>query len=367
MGMGRPTLCFVFIMLPVIVLNHLYNQICFLIDELFFSSYKKISINRPIFIVGPPRCGTSMFLELLNKSEDITSTKAWELHFAPSICQKLFYRKIGKIDRLFGNPLKKKYFKVRYKIFSEFDKIHKSSLFHYEEDAMLFYHSASTPFFLFFFPFLELKTPFTDFDQSVTPEYKTRYMKFYKECIQKHLFVHGKDKTYLSKNPLFSYYILTLQKHFPDARFIFMTRTPYNVVPSTFSLMTYFKGHSYYIDKDFLKTALMEIIQKQYTYPFEVLDFENKQRHIMIQYHDLMGNPKAVVEKILDRFGISCSEELKQALSERQSGAKKYVSRNTYSLAKYNISESQFKAIFKDILTTYEYEEEDNINYAAQY
>lgn len=365
-GFGPTTLRFIFFMLPLIVLNYFINQFFFLLDEIFFFSYRKISIDHPIFIVGPPRCGTSLFMDLLNKSNDITSTRLWELLFAPSICQKLFCLQIGKIDRFFGSRLYKLYVKVNKKQMAEFKKIHDTSLLHYEEDAMLFYHSANSPFYLFYFPFRELKTLFLNFDHLTTPAYQTRYMKYYEKCLQKHLYVFGKNKTYLSKNPLFSAYLLTLKRHFKDARFIFMTRTPYNVVPSTISLSTYFKTYKRYTDEESIKASVLEMLQMQYTYPLEILDFEDEKNNIMIQFQDLVDHQKAVVEKVLDRFQISCPEELKQALSERQKRDKKYVSKNNYSLEKYNISESQFKAFFKDILTTFGYEEREYEHHAAQ-
>lgn len=356
---GRTTLRFVFILFPMVVMNHVFNRFFFLLDEIFFHSYRKIRIKRPIFIVGPPRCGTSMFMDVLNKSGEITSTKLWELLFAPSICQKLLYLQIGKIDRFFGSRLYKLYVKVNEKKMAEFKKIHDTSLFHYEEDAMLFYHSANSPFFLFVFPFKELKAPFMNFDHQTTPAYQTRYMKYYEKCIQKHLYVFGKNKTYLSKNPLFSTYLLTLKRHFKDARFIFMARTPYNVVPSTISLSTHFKAYKRYADEELIKTGVLEVLQVQYTYPIEILDFDDDKNNIMIQFQDLIDNQKAVVERVLERFQISCPEELKQALSERQKKDKNYVSKNKYSLEKYNITESQFKAFFKDIMTTFGYEERE--------
>jgi hypothetical protein len=290
----------------------------------------------------------------------------WELLLAPSICQKLLLLQIGKIDRFFGSRLYKLYVKVNEKQFGEFKKIHDTSLFHYEEDAMLFYHSANSPFYLFTFPFRELRTPFIDFDHLTTPAYQTKYMKYYEKCIKKHLYVFGKNKTYLSKNPLFSTYLLTLKRHFKDARFVFMARTPYNVVPSTISLSTFFKTYKRYTDDESIKTSVLEVLQMQYTYPLEVLDFKDKQDNIMIQFQDLVDHQKAVVENVLERFQISCPEELKLALSERQKKDKNYVSKNKYSLDKYNISESQFKAFFKDILTTFGYEENEYDQRATQ-
>jgi HlyD family secretion protein len=349
---------FLFIQLPLILLSHLFHQFFFLLDELFFPSYRKVGTDSTIFIVGPPRCGTSLLMKLLNTSDDITSMKLWELCFAPSICEKLFWLQIGKIDRFLGGWLFRTYSAINDKLLGRFKEIHDTSLFHFEEDAMVLYHSANSPFYLFSFPFLELKSPLFDFDRTASPAYKARYMKYYKRCIQKHLFVFGKQKRYLSKNPLFSSYILTLKEHFNDARFVFLIRNPYEVVPSTVSLATYFKGYRLYVDDSFMTMAILEVLRAQYAYPFEVLDFTDTRQHAMIRYSDLVADPKATVEDLLNRFQVDCTDQLKNALTLSARQAHKYVSRNGYSFEKYNIGEAQFNAYFGKIIDTFGFEEQ---------
>ncbi len=355
-GLGVTTLCFLFILLPLFFLNNIYNQFFFLLDELLFFSYRKIKIDRPVFIVGPPRCGTSFFLDLVNKSYDMSSTKLWELYLAPSICQKLFWLQIGKIDRLLGSPLHKQCLRINDLVMGEFNKIHQTSLFHNEEDAMLFYHTGNSPFLIFVFPFKELMELFKEFDRSTSPESRMKFMKYYKKCIQKHLFVFGKDKTYVSKNPFFSTYIITLKEHFKDARFIYMTRTPYQVVPSAMNLCTWSKRFTRYIDYESAKDAILEMLKTQYTYPLENLDFKDQERNLLVQFQDLVNNPKGTVEKVLERFQISCTDELRRLLSEKIKNKQNYVSINRHSLKKYNIDESQFNKYFGKILSIFEYE-----------
>lgn len=357
-GFGKPTWRFLFVLLPLIILNNLFHQFFFLLDELFFPSYRKIDTDHTIFIVGPPRCGTSLLLDLLNHSNDISSMRLWELHVAPSICEKLFWLQVGKIDRFLGSPLSRKYLEINDKILGNFKNIHQTSLFHFEEDAMLFYHTGNSPFYLFVFPFDELKSQLLDFDRSTSPDDAARFMAYYKKCIQKHLFVFGKQKTYLSKNPLFSSYILTLKEHFKEAKFVFMTRTPYEVVPSAISLSTYFKYYTQYRDDASIRDAIMRMLTTQYVYPLEVLDFTDMRHNAMICFSDLIADPKATVERVLKQFQIVCPEDMKNTLTERARQNDNYISRNKYSFEKYNISDAQFNAHFKEIISIFGYEEQ---------
>lgn len=356
-GFGRTTLAYLFVTLPFIYLNYLFHQFFFLLDEIFFPSYRNISVESTTFIVGPPRCGTSYFLNLLNKSGDISSMKLWELYFAPSICLKLFWLQIGKFDRFFGSPLYRMQQKLTDRIMGDFKKVHDTGLFHFEEDAMLFFHTGNSPFYLFSFPFEELIPQFMNYDRVASPAYKSKYMKYYKRCIQKHLFVFGRDKTYLSKNPFFSTYVQTLREHFQDAKFIFMVRTPYEVVPSAMSLSSFSKRYTRYVDDEFVKKMALRILHRHYTYPLEVLDFSDPRHNVMIKYGDLTSDPKMMVEKVLEQFQMPCSDLLRRALSEKQKQAKHYVSKNLYSLEKYNISEADFQQYFDGILASFGFEE----------
>lgn len=358
LGFSPTTLFYLFISLPMIVSGHLIHQFFFLMDEIFFRSYRKISTDKTIFIVGPPRCGTSTMLDILNHSDEITSMKMWGITVAPAISEKLLYLQLGKLDRFLGSPLFKLYNKLNDKLLGDFKKVHDTNLFNFEEDAMLFYHSANSPYYPMLFPFEELKTPFLDFDQSTTPEYKRKYMNYYKRCIQKHLYVYGKDKIYLSKNPNFCPWIHTIKEHFKTAKFIFMTRTPYKVVPSILTLSTFFGGYKKYnLDIEAVKIGALTATQVQYNYPFEAMDFEDKEHYAMIQFDDLVSDPKETVENLLNQFDLNCPDELQRILDQRSKKEKNYVSQNKYSFEKYNISHEEFLSYFEEILVRFGYEE----------
>jgi hypothetical protein len=76
-------------------------------------------------------------------------------------------------------------------------------------------------------------------------------MKYYKECVQRHLFArfglwseyfpkHYADKKiiYTSKNPTFTYRLKVLYKTFPDCKVISLVRDPVESVPSLASFLS---------------------------------------------------------------------------------------------------------------------------------
>ena len=79
------------VLFPSYVTMLLVNWACLGLDELLFPRFRKQKIVRPLFIVGPPRTGTTLLHRLLAKDDQFTSMRTWEILFAPSIVQKRFW------------------------------------------------------------------------------------------------------------------------------------------------------------------------------------------------------------------------------------------------------------------------------------
>ena len=78
--------------LAIFLVTSIHNIFLF-IDEILFFSFKKIKINKPLFIVGIPRSGTTFLHRTLSQDSDkFTTFQLWEFLLAPSITQKLLLR-----------------------------------------------------------------------------------------------------------------------------------------------------------------------------------------------------------------------------------------------------------------------------------
>jgi len=137
-----------------------------------------------------------------------------------------------------------------------------------------------------------------------------------------------------------------------------MTRTPYQVVPSALSLSTFFGGFKKYSDLESMKSGALQVLQKQYTYTYEAMDFEDEKHYAMIRFDDLVSDTKTTVENLLEQFALNCPKELKSTLDQRSKKEKHYVSKHNYSLDKFNISRVEFVAYFEEILTRFGYEKQ---------
>ena len=333
-----------------ILFFYLINNMFFLVDELVFFSYRKISVKTPMFIIGPPRSGTSFFHRLLAENKQFTSMKMWEIMFAPAISQKYLFLFFGKMDGLLGSPLYKIIKNLDSKVFSRMSKYHKTGIFEYEEDAYIFRHIGTTPFMSLNWPFMSVQNLFLNFDEVASKEYKEMNMHFYEKCIKKHLFVFGNDKTYVSKNPLFSSYVKTLCEKFESANFIYIYRTPYEVVPSALSLVTYLFSFWSLLDPPAIKKIMLEALRIYYRHPLEVLNHADK-RKIMVSYTELVKSPKSTIEGVFSALGLSTSSEYEHYLEEQDQRSKGFVSKNSYTYEQYGLSKSEIGEIFEDIFS----------------
>ena len=104
-------------------------------DRVFFPGYRKQPIDRPIFIVGNPRSGTTFLHRLLlGAGGDLAAFELWEMLFPAMTARKLLGRVITRFERL--SP-------ARYHP----SDIHDTSLRGIEtDDALWFFRTMDGPF-----------------------------------------------------------------------------------------------------------------------------------------------------------------------------------------------------------------------------
>ena len=314
------------------------NRICFLIDALFYRGFKRIDVSKPLFIIGFPRSGTTHLQRLFMKDEkQFTALKLWEIQFAPSIVQKKFFLLVGRLDRKFGSPLYQRVLAWENKTFEEAHKMHPISFFEPEEDERILAHIFGSAFLSFMFPFEEMR-PFVHFDNALPPKQRRRIMRFYKNCVKRHLYVFGKDKVFVSKNPAFSSKIHSLYQTFPDARIVYMGRTPFEAVPSAISWMSYNFKAFHEMPRPYETERIIDWISHWYTEPIEALNHHSEDMWAIETYNDLVSDPAGFMERVCNRFGYAISSNFREILDAENQRARTYQSRHQYDLAEMGLT-----------------------------
>jgi len=236
-GIARPGLrhyaasAAVLLALPLLLA---YHAVGFLLDELLFRGYRAVEVESPVFVLGPPRSGTTAVHEVLADDERFTTFRTWECFFGLSVTWRRFWRGVGRVDRRLGRPLGRLADFMTARLAGGLRDVHPVRLDAPEED-----YFALLPLlwcFILVVPFPDAPWPWRwgRFDEALSAREKARVMRAYRRAIQRHLYVH-RGKRYLAKNAAFAPLAHTLLDAFPDARVLCCLRAPRAALSSQLS------------------------------------------------------------------------------------------------------------------------------------
>jgi hypothetical protein len=342
---------FLIVYLPL----EIFTRLCYIFDELFFPGYRQQKVKQPVFIIGNFRSGTTFMQRILAKDKDrFVGIKAWEIVFAPSIIMRKIVRIILKIDAKIGNPIR------RLILASEKQTLHKIDFHHfrwndYEEDDFFNMHSFSCfGLWIYSVPFIIVKD-LMRFDEVLPNVLRQRIMAFYDRLIKRHLYAHGSKKRLLSKNPTCTSKIESLLEVYPDAKFILIVRDPQEVIPSQMNMLAFGwnKMANPLVPFPYAE-EIMEMTEYFYRYPDKKLrELPDDQKYV-VEYRQLIANPKATIEKIYRRFGFELSQQYWQTL-KKESALTQNHQNGRYPLSKMGLRKAQIAERFDYILDEIEF------------
>jgi hypothetical protein len=168
--------------------------------------------------------------------------------------------------------------------------------------------------------------------------------------VQKHLYVFGKNKQFLSKNPLFCGTVQSLNETFPDAKFICLVRSPLEAVPSALSLLS--SGFNIVLspcEPYPLLEGQLEMINHHYHYPLEKLAALPPDRQQVINYQELVTHPAQTVIDIYKNLGFAMTPALMEMVRREEEKARAYKSKHEYSPEQFGLTREAIVARYEDI------------------
>lgn len=203
-----------------------------LLDEILHPAYRRQAVERPLFIVGLPRSGTTTLHHSLADDPHLTTFRAWECLFALSITWRRGLHRAARLDRHCGRPLGRLLDRLEARLTRGLAGVHDTGLHRPEEDYLAFLPVLAC--FILVLPWPDAPDPWRAgrFDTALTPAQRSRLMAFYRRCIQRHLYAHGGGQRFLSKNAAFAPLLGSLLDTFPDAAVIWCRRDPVRAVSS---------------------------------------------------------------------------------------------------------------------------------------
>jgi hypothetical protein len=332
----------------------LFVWVCMLIDNLFFRAYKSQAVLAPVFVIGNFRSGTTRLHRLLaGDTDNFTTTKLWEVLFAPTVTQRYLGRKIARLDRLLGSPVQSalRWIEGRWQ---QQVVMHEIALTQPEEDEYLLLHIWSAMTIGLSAGVLDEARPYVRFDEDLPERRRRKIMRFYRSCLQRHLYAGDAKLIYLAKNPALTPKIDSLLHEFPDARFIYLVRNPMDAVPSFISMME-FSWRVLGLDADTpeLKQFIIDMACYWYRYPLERLAQEPDSRYIVVKYDDLARQPEKVLANIYEHFGLQQSDRYRAMLQSAAAQARDYQTRHEYSVENTGMTQEELNTMFADVMKRY--------------
>ncbi|MEA3365389.1 MAG: sulfotransferase, partial [Candidatus Hydrogenedentes bacterium] len=273
---------------------------------------------------------------------------------APSIIQRRIFRGLARIDAVLGGFGRRAVNALDRRFFRKLKNLHPQSLFKPDEDEQVLFPMFCSASLAILFPFESEMAHLVRFDEDVSPNLRHDIMWFYHKMVQRHLYVHGAAKCYLSKSPAFSVKLQSIREIFPDAKVVCNVRSPYQCIPSLASLGKFYwdvfgntlKGNRF-------RDTFMEISQSFYQAPMHVLPKWPENQYAFLLYPDLMTHPKASIEGIYARFAWSISPEYEEFLAEQERKQKQYKSKHVYSLEEQGVTPAMLLEYMGDVFDFY--------------
>jgi hypothetical protein len=355
----RKRIVFLLLFYLVWPIGSLFIWLGFLLDDIFFPGYKKQSIEKPLFILGNFRSGSTFLHRLLSRdAENFTSLTTFDIYLAPSVTSKKIIRFIARIDRAFGGPLKRAALAFDRRSLGKV-RIHRISFFQPEEDENIHMHIWSTYFVSFLFPFMDEMPPYQFFDEALSKDEKRRIMAFYKSMLQRHMYATGK-KHFVAKNPAFCPKIETLAEFFLEARILYLVRNPLDMLPSTISWINYArrvftepKEQYLYLDE------IVKMTQFWYRHPLAYLDSHPSDLHLILKYDDLISDPERVIRDFYRRFGYAEGPRLSRIVAESVEETLAQQGDHVYSYEEMGFTREGIIALYPEIFERFKFDKRE--------
>jgi len=349
-GRGR----MLFRLLVLVPLGSGFHAACFMLDYLLFPRLWRQQVEKPVFIVGHARSGSTLLHRLLAADgETFSYFLYWETFF-PSLLQKKAIRAFGRIDaRWLGGAIRRRLEAWDDKTFGKYRHIHDTSLWNSEEDQFVMRAAFVTQQWALDIPMLDILDLF-HVDQMPARK-KRRWLHHYRECVKRQLLLNGGNRIHLSKNPMMSGWVEALLSTFPDARIAVVMRDPRQCIPSVLKLVELSWRGKGWRREDYAASlrALTEVSFDTFRHPREVLARNPGTPQVVVDYRELTAQPRATVLGVYRNFDLPVSAAFDAYLAAQEQKERGHSTHFEYSIDDFEISRERIERELGDFFDDY--------------
>ncbi len=345
-GFGR-----VFLLYLLVPFFLLFTRVTLFLDGIFFPKYRKLQVTSPVFIIAHPRSGTTFLHQLLTQTGEFVAFEAWQL-FLPSLTARALLKPI-----------------VNYLIRKNHNTIVPSQagsetrLDGVKTEEWLFLHKLDTQFLMTFSPlcFDEQEHPELRLYDQQSESRRQSSMGFFKGCLQRQMYYTGKSQV-IAKMHFSTHRIKTLLEAFPDAKFIYLVRSPHETVPSRLSLNRNVLNRLWGLE-NITPEKLKRWQERKYLYSIDLYRYfydvhktnqVSSNSVMVLPYNELLIDLNKAFEKIVAFTGIKPGDRLRQAIEHRAQLQKDYKRKHqVMKLEDFGLTEEQISEDFSFVFEEY--------------
>lgn len=331
---------FLYLIIPIYRL--FYSILYFIgsfIDALFFRNYKKIEIEKPVFLVGHPRSGTTFIHKFFIKNcNEFEGMYLWRMIFPTLISRFIIKPILPFINKFFPKNL--------------YDpNIHKTGFLEPEtDDAALFFKSFDGMFSWLYFSALNNYENFNELENDLIKTSKLNPVLLnLKTLYKKNLYKSTRSKRIFSKSFSLILNLREVKNVFPDAKLIILIRDPLEVIPSSLSLARNVQMNLNKFDK-------LSLIEKneyyRNLYSASILFYKKlinqindnlirREDYILINYKDLLTDFEEKMDVLIHFCEINKTQELAHAIKQQSAKQTTYKGRHEYSLEEFGFTKEE--------------------------
>jgi len=293
-----------------------------------YLALNRIEIKRPVFVVGLPRCGTTITYNLLASDPNVRFVPNWQAQ-CPTLPE-------AKAKAEVGMGLKASHWLV-----PDLKKVHDFGIDDPEECIVWM----GQTFICYLFVVLVNMPGYWEFlySQNTDMEGVYRYHKYILQILE-HRFpqprTDGKgNKRWVLKSPAHLPYIDFLLQMYPDAQIVWNHRDVVSAFASSCSLVKHFQMLSH--EKVDRKAIGQHVLTSSQVWLNRALEARRKypDNFYDLRFDDLIKDPVEAVHKVYDRFGYDWTPDVEKALRAKYADMPRNKhGEHKYTLAQYGLT-----------------------------
>lgn len=329
------------------------------LDHALSPGFRRQPIRAPVFVIAPPRSGTTLLFNLLEQDPAFVAAPLYAT-LLPALSLQRLIQGVGTIDARLGAPLGRALASWQERSFSRTDHIHRVRLNEVEEDTFHFGAQLADIGATYVFPNLH-RLPDQPMLDDRPASVQDRVMDFYEGTLRRTLYA-APGRRYLAKNVYSGSRLHLLTRRFPDAELIHIARHPAQVIASATNL-TWMLTHARGDER--MKPRPPHPLWRAVAFHFveiyrRIVAFEaqaDPRRFKTLRYDELTRDPKAAVNQLYDHFAwprdADHEARLTRAMTERATLRLHDRKANHYRLTDFGITEAELEAAMPEVYERY--------------